>query len=302
MMRNKTREKDSSSRNFAVGVIVLALAVIGLISVFGMGVRFTGRLLDNTKEKEQFERLTLPVVMFDPVPFESPQDADPLMLLQSSLWATLLDEKSQDYLYDEWQQLLIPVSDVDVSCAKLFGSDITLTHQTFGNYEVTYLYDEELQAYHVPVAYYSGLYTPRVEEIQHSGDVYLVTVGYVPPTSAWTVITQGEDGVTQPDKYMIYEFHKNGDDYNLRAIRYLDGQGVGGSENHAQTTVPVQPAGESDLEETAGLSEEETAGLSDEEEAAGLSDEAQDEGDSEEETAGESDTQPEEDASSDEAA
>ena len=79
--------------------------------------------------------------MFDPVPFEKATDADPLFLLQSSLWSTLLGEKRDSYQFDAMERLIVPSSDVDVACARLFGPDVKLEHQSFGDYETTYYYD-----------------------------------------------------------------------------------------------------------------------------------------------------------------
>ena len=42
---------------------------------------------------------------------------------------------------------IVPVSDVDVQAAKLFGPDLKLQHQSFGDWEMQYTLDEEQQAY-----------------------------------------------------------------------------------------------------------------------------------------------------------
>lgn len=85
--------------------------------------------MDNTKEKSEFEDYLLPVVMFDPVEFDSPEHADSLFLLQSSLWGTLLSNTDK-YTYDESAMLVVPASDLDVYAAKLYGPEIKLQHQT----------------------------------------------------------------------------------------------------------------------------------------------------------------------------
>lgn len=202
-----------------VGGIMTVLAVIGLISVIFASITFTSKLLDNTAEKQKFAKIIAPVLMFDPVPFERATDIDPIQLLNSSLWAALYSDKRDSYTYDEVNQLILPASDIDVACSKLFGPEVKLEHQTFGDYETTYVYDEEIKAYHVPVTGQMSVYTPVVEEITKKGDVYSLIAGYIPPGSAWTMDFSGNRSQPEPEKYMTYELKKSGDDYQLIAIK-----------------------------------------------------------------------------------
>ena len=94
------KHKRVSKYALPLGGVFLILAVIGLISVAGFCVRLTNQIMDNTQEKSKFEDYLLPVVMFDPVEFDSPAYADPLFLLQSSLWGTLL-ENTNKYTFDD---------------------------------------------------------------------------------------------------------------------------------------------------------------------------------------------------------
>ncbi len=202
-----------------VGGIFIFLAVVGLIALTVFSVNFTRSLLDNSGEKKKFEQAILPVLMFDPVPFEKAADADPLFLLQSSLWSTLLGEKRDSYQYDALGRLIVPASDMDVTCAKLFGPEIKLQHQSFGDYETSYVYDDQTKTYYVPVTGQVGLYTPSVERVVKKGDVFTLTVGYVPPANAWTQGQAGESNAPKPDKYMVYELLKVKDHFQLTAIR-----------------------------------------------------------------------------------
>ena len=222
-----------------VGGIFIVLAVIGLISVGIFCVNFTRRLLDNTSEKQKFEQVIAPMLMsFDPTPFENPQDADPLFLLQSSLWTMLLSEKRESYPYDEVNRLIVPASDVDVACAQLFGSDVKLQHQSFGDYEINYVYEEETKTYHVPISGQVALYTPSVESVVKKGDLYTLTIGYIPPTNAWTQTVDGKTQKAEADKYMIYELQKKKDHYQLLAIRDVPVEQVGSEAARLGLDVP----------------------------------------------------------------
>ncbi len=205
-----------------VGGIYLLLALIGLIAVGIACVTFTKNMLDNTGEKQEFSRVIAPVMMFDPVPFESPADADSLFLLQTSLWNALMD-KGKEYRdnpenYDSLGRIALPASDVDVACARLFGPDITLEHQSFGDYETSYVYDEDTKTYYTTISAQTGMYTPYVARIVKRGDEYTLTVGYVPPTNIWLEDEESEE-TPHPDKYMVYVLQKMKDHYQLLTLR-----------------------------------------------------------------------------------
>ena len=97
------------------------------------GVRATENLIDNSKQKKEFENIILPVLMFDPVPFDDPNEMGDLALLRSSIWASII-ENNQKYSISDGNMVAVPQSDVDVACAKLFGPQVTLKHQAFEDY------------------------------------------------------------------------------------------------------------------------------------------------------------------------
>lgn len=226
-----------------IGGIYIILAVIGLIALTIFSVNFTRGLLDNSSEKDKFERIVAPVLMFDPVPFEKATDADSLFLLQSSLWSTLLGEKRDSYQFDAMGYLVVPSSDIDVTCARLFGPEVKLKHETFGDYETTYAYDETTKAYHVPITGQVGLYTPYVERVVKKGDAFTLTVGYVPPANAWTQTFDGETAEPVPDKYMLYELLKVKNDYRITSVRDLSTEDLpSGTGGLVPMTPPVSSA------------------------------------------------------------
>lgn len=204
-----------------VGGVFILLALIGMVALGAFCVQFTRNILDNSGEKEMFEDVITPVLMFDPVPFEKASDADPVFLLRSSLWSTMLGEKRDSYSFDALGRLIVPASDVDVACARLFGPDIKLQHQTFGDYEIAYVYDDTTKTYYAPVTLQANQYTPSVERVVKKGNVFTLTVGYIPPANAWTQAKNGENHEPVPEKEMIYELVKNKKNYQLVAIRDL---------------------------------------------------------------------------------
>lgn len=217
-----------------VGGVFILLALIGLVALGAFCVQFTRGILDNSGEKELFEDVITPVLMFDPVPFEKATDADPVFLLRSSLWSTMLGDKRDSYQFDALGRLIVPASDVDVACARLFGPEIKLQHQTFGDYEVAYVYDESTKTYFAPVTLQANQYTPSVERVVKKGNVFTLTVGYIPPANAWTQAQNGKSNEPVPEKEMVYELLKNKDNYQLVAIRDLPKS----SSSSSATSVP----------------------------------------------------------------
>ena len=220
-----------------------ALAVIGLITVIVFGVRATENLIDNSKQKQEFEKIILPVLMFDPVPFEDPNEMGDLALLRSSIWAAILDN-SDKYMIGDGNLVSVPQSDVDVACAKLFGSSVTLKHQAFEDYISMYSYDQETKTYYVPVDV-TALYTPKVEEITRNGDSFELLVGYITPTNQWIQSLSGEVTEPTPSKYMIYVLQKVDDNYQLTGIK-----------DPPDGVVPGVPQIEEDASQTAPATEQ----------------------------------------------
>lgn len=273
MEHTKLNRTHHKRRRFAapVGGVFLVLVVIGIIAVVLLSLDFTRKMIDNSNQKADFEKQILPVLMFDPVPFERATDVDNLVLLQDSVWAALLGDKRGSYQYDETGMISVPASDVEVAAAKLFGPDVVLEHQSFGNIiDTSYIYDEETKTYRIPVMGQTGLYTPRVVKIEKkSGNVLELTVGYIPPASIWSAAQEGEDGETQPDKYMIYEMTKANKSYYVSAIRdvtdpkYAGTTGMGvqlqqppSQQPTAPETQPAQPGSGDSSSSEAGSSEE----------------------------------------------
>ncbi len=218
-MKHLSLGRRKKPHALTIGAVFVALAVIGAIAVIGFCVKGTIAILDNTKEKEKFADVVMPVLMFDPVPYENASDLDPSFVLRSSVWAALL-EKKDTYIYDNMNRMTVPSTDVDVACARLFGSDIKLEHKSFETYTAaTYVYHEEGKAYLVPIESETILYTPEVVDIDKKGDTYTLLVGYVSPGNTW-ILQDTEDGTPKPDKYMQYVLQENDNgSYRLIAIQ-----------------------------------------------------------------------------------
>ncbi len=216
---NKKRKHQYAA---TIGAALIILSIIGSISVISALISFTGRLIENTSQKESFEWKIYPLLMLDPTTFDDPSQLDEVFVLKTALWSTLLENRSI-YSYNEQGLLVVPASDLDVAAKKLYGDSVTLNHQTFSEgYEYFYVYDEETDSYSVPISGQTAGYTPKVVKISKSGNIYTLIVGYVAPMTIWNVNEGGIYGESVPDKYLYYILEKvDRDDYIIKSVKSI---------------------------------------------------------------------------------
>ncbi|MBQ6878398.1 MAG: hypothetical protein IJO22_08395 [Oscillospiraceae bacterium] len=204
-----------------VGAVLIALALLGTISLVSILVNLGIRIIDNSSQKEEFEWKIYPLLMFDPATFENPGQLDEVFILKTALWSNLLENRTK-YDYDDMGRLVVPASDLDVAAKSLYGDAVTLEHQSFAEgYDFFYIYDEETGTYSVPIMGQTASYVPKVVEIRKESGIYTLIVGYVAPTTLWNV---SEDGSSEsvPDKYLYYDLEKleNGN-FVVKSVRRI---------------------------------------------------------------------------------
>ena len=203
-----------------LGYVVISLALVGFCTLVFLGVKGVGMIFDNSDKMLEYQKMISTVVMHDPAPFDDPANAGTELLLQSAAWAVIKNENADRYSYDESGAMLIPAADLDLYAAKIFGTDVKLTHQTFGsNTDLEFTYNEETAMYKVPVVGMLAYYTPYVTNMKRSGDTILLKVGYVSGTNAWLGDINGQVYIPEVEKYMLYTLEKNDkDSYVLQSV------------------------------------------------------------------------------------
>lgn len=201
-------------RRTVIGAVMCVLMLIGIGTIVAGGVKVVAKLVDNTAEKEAYNALLATLVVADPLPFESPDQADMELLLSSSVWAAVMNEDMEKYETNDYGQTYLPAIDVDRYFAKVFGTQYALEHDDFSDQGADFEYDEDKQAYIVPVTSLPTGFTPQVEKIKTGGGEKIVTVGYISPATNWNDTSDGS-----VSKYVDYIFQKQGKEYYLVAIR-----------------------------------------------------------------------------------
>jgi hypothetical protein len=226
-MQISQQRKNRRKRRYAapIGGLFIGLAAFGVITVVFLCFRLTSAVLDNSEEKTMFENILRPVVMFDPAPFEKPTDISPENLLMYSMWSTLMGEKRGSYTYSESGELVVPASDLDVAAARLFGPEVVLEHQSFGDYETFYHYEPPTEdgkgnVYDLLLSVQLNAYTPEVESITKQGDLYEISVGYIPSGISWQTDYSEGAGRASPEKHMNYLMQKTKTGYCIAKVQY----------------------------------------------------------------------------------
>ncbi len=200
-------------RRQTLGVVLCVLVLLGIGTVIFGGYKAVSALFDDTEEKLDFENRLRTVVMYDPLPFEKLEMADPIMLREACIWGAIYKAKLNqgnlnNYATEEGTGcLILPVVEVNAFASELMGPFYTLTHENFESDGLLYEYSDELQGYLIPVTSEGGRYTPKVTSLHKEGRKMRVTVGYVPQYDV-----SDQFSLTPPDKpvkYMDYIFTRS---------------------------------------------------------------------------------------------
>ena len=251
MAKKNKRNGKKNPLAMPVGIIASILAVIGLITVIRFSVDTIGNFTDKTADKQKYEEMLTPVVMFDPDPFDDLTQADVSQLLNSAVWALLMsDEGADKYPYSEGEifGIVVPQADIEQYFVSLFGTEIDIAslHSSIDMSEYEITYDAALKSYILPITGVESAYTPKVYEIEKQGSSLVLSVGYIANT-AWVQIEDGEYAAPNPDKYMKITLRERDGGMYVSSIQAVDGQEVIGTtestrapETEEETTLPPE--------------------------------------------------------------
>ncbi|HJD21652.1 MAG TPA: Ice-structuring protein [Candidatus Gemmiger faecigallinarum] len=214
-MASSREEQLRNNRRLArqfVGLVAIVLIIIGLFTVVSWCVSAIRAALDDTDRRQSYADRLYGLVMFDPLPFDDVSQVDQSVFKQAAIWGCVYQIQASGGSLDDYERdeetgsVMLPQLEVDTYLTNLLGPDYQVEEGSFETTEMNYIYDEERQAYLVPVTGAVGLYTPEVESIEtHNGQLH-VTVGYIPTLASTTSLTLTTP--TEPTKYMDYIFSR----------------------------------------------------------------------------------------------
>ncbi len=232
-MSEKTNKSGKNKLAFPIGIIVLILAIVGTVSTVRFAADSVKKLTDNSADKQKYEQMLKPVVMFDPDPFDDLSQANVSQLLNSAVWALLMsDEGTEKYPYSEGDVfgIVVPQEDIEKYFVSLFGTEIDIAsmHSSIdmSAYDITY--DAALKSYILPITGVESAYTPKVYEIDEKGSSVILSVGYI-GSKTWAQVADEGYQAPEPDKYMKITLRERNGGMYISSIQSVDGQEVIGS-------------------------------------------------------------------------
>jgi len=220
--QEKTVTKHRKRYAAPLGFLVILLTVIGFVTLIVVGTRLFYQLTDDSALREEYSVMIDPIVMLDPPNFAEPSKLSDAIVLQSSIWATVFSGDITRFSTDEYGQILIPVTDLEVVCNSLYGPTATIPRRSMtvdgGEVDpeaeegtVIFEYRSDIDSFIVPILGEIGVYTAKVESIKRSGDEMYLTVGFYPKSSSWYDQFTEQKSTDTAEKYKIFVMKKNPD-------------------------------------------------------------------------------------------
>ncbi|HZJ78463.1 MAG TPA: hypothetical protein VFD52_06685 [Clostridia bacterium] len=214
---------------FPLGLLIIALAIVGAVRAVTWGVDKIGQLTDDSAAKTEYESFLTPVVMNDPDAFDDISKANMAQLIDITVWSLLNsgDSSPNEYeLYEgEATGLLVPKGDIESEFERLFGKDIKPDHSKSSGSSYDFVYNFSLESYIIPLTGVVPAYTPKVYKIDTKGSSVILTVGYL-SSNDWAQDQQGNFIEPDPGKYMKITLRKSADTYYLSAIQATDASDI----------------------------------------------------------------------------
>ena len=216
-------KKKRSKSNLIVGLMILALAFVGVVSlVITAGNSISKSIDEKNAEKYSFyEEFIAPVIMNDPDTFDDITLADSGQLLSIAIW-TVLDSNPEPEKYEYTDEgMLLPEKEVEETFVSLFGNEVKIIHSNVDGGGIDFKYSEKKKAYLIPITGVTPIYTPKVSDVKEKSSSVELTVGYL-HSSDWQQDSKGNMTAPEPGKYMKITLGKNSDgSYFVRAIQKL---------------------------------------------------------------------------------
>ncbi len=231
----KLKREARRTRRTLIGAAVLLFMAIGVFSIIGSATGIVRNLLDDTEEREYYADFITPLVLLDPLPFDSLASAPQNTLRQAAIWLAISKEDTTTFERDEFGSLYLPSAVVDNWALTLFGPEYSLTHETFVDSGLQFRYDELKQSYVIPITSQPINFIPEVLSMENDGDLKYLTVGYKLPAGS---SIENVTGDTEPVKYLEYILKQYGNGFYIHAIGESELKPEQSDDSQTQTTQP----------------------------------------------------------------
>lgn len=199
---------------FAVFIIVMS--IIGIVSTVQFSIQTVNEIANQTSLKNEIALFLYPVVTVDPPEFKTTEDIPATVVVESAIWRIILtgDNSNYEKLYNTY--MYVPAVDVEFSIKSLYGNEAVIQHQTVGSASTAFTYNEETNTYLVPISPRYTAYSPVVTEISNVGELYTVTVEYMPPAA---LAMEGIKLDNSAAKTMVYTLSKSRNSMTIHSAK-----------------------------------------------------------------------------------
>ena len=201
---------------FAVFIIIMS--VIGIMSTVNFSANVIADIANRTDLKNELALFLYPVVCVDPPDCDKVEELPSTIIVESAIWRIILtgDNSNYEKLYNTY--MYVPAIDVEYSVRSIFGNSVKIEHQTVGTMDITFTYIEDMNSYQVPINPHYTAYSPRIKEVSNIGELYTVTVEYIPPSA---LAVEGIEFEVKPQKTMVYTLSKSRTSTTLHSIKNI---------------------------------------------------------------------------------
>lgn len=249
-MSKKKAAKKTHIGSFFFGFVLLCFAAFGIYKAGSFAAAKVNELRNGGAKFSEYETFLEPFVVVDPAPFDDISGAEQIDLLDAAVSALIYESdkmNTYDVFEGEVTGLLVPQQDVEAYFKRLFGTEVTLTHQSVADSFYNVIYNSEKRAYIIPITSVDPIYTPKVYDMERTGSSVTLTVGFI-GGSEWAQLENGSYTAPDPVKYMKITLREDADGYHIGSLRSSDSAETA---DPAKTTAPsttqmpvTQPAAE----------------------------------------------------------
>lgn len=216
----RRRRTKREIRIAILGVLTSFFVVVGVIASIRFVVDTTKNIVDSTELKEELAYAVFPLVIVDAPEFDSPESLDSSVIISSSIWRLILDADMSTYIKDDVGGITVPDADVEYYVRELYGNNVQIIHQTIPDASVQMSYSADSKSYLIESTPVLLPYTPRVDEVQRSGDTYTIRVSYILPDVTWNLSASHRNEMVE--KVMQFTLKKVDGHYQVLSSKLLE--------------------------------------------------------------------------------
>ena len=211
------QKKKKKKGPFILGLLVLALAVVGVVSIVMNGIDYYKARNSEDKDYAKYADYLTWVVGVDPDSFSDITSANKDDLRNIAICTLLSDDVKTDTYDVSEKGLVVPSADVEDYYYDMFGPDNVIVHDRVVGYGYEFSYDPVNQVYNVPLTGVTPPFSVRIESVEKTGGLVVLRVGYV-ATGNVEVTPEGELIAAQPDKYADITLKETENGFNLISV------------------------------------------------------------------------------------